>query len=37
MGQEILAISVICNNWERKWEEFMHHGVQDRESISEYD
>jgi hypothetical protein len=23
----VLAIPVICNNWERKWEELMHHGA----------
>jgi hypothetical protein len=28
--QRILAIPLICNNWERTWEELMHHGLHDK-------
>ncbi len=30
----ILAIPLICNNWESKWGELMHHGLHDRERMS---
>jgi hypothetical protein len=35
-GEELrrLVIPLICNNWESKWGELMHHGLHDREPMS---
>jgi hypothetical protein len=27
--QRILAIPLICSNWERNWKELLNHGLQD--------